>query len=667
MNFQNPKLLYALLAIAIPIIIHLFNLQRNKKIYFSSIRFLKEIKQKKQQRTKLKNLLILLSRILAISFLTIAFAKPFIPIKKENIKKNIIVYIDNSLSMDIDFGNGNLLEIAKNNAKEIIKSYPDQHKFYVVSNNFSLQNNVEYSKKDIFLQIDKINPTYKQKRFEDIINRINLITNETYHLYFISDLQEKTLKFNNETKLELTNQVTFIHLKNLNLPNVCIDSVMLEEPIFKYNDKITLLVKVSNSSNEKIINEPLYLHLNDKQKSQQYINLSPFEKKDIFFNFIEKKSIISGDIRTQDNPISFDNKLFFTINKLNKVNVSVINTKNKKNCFRDLFKNDTSMFLFNEFELENINYSLLLKQDFIVLNETEEISSGLLSTLNTFLNKGGSLLIVPPPKLQDFKKFNALLSELKINNIKSNSTNDLKINDFILENDIYKNVFTNNDLSKIEFPISNKHYKINKKTRFYEIIKLANKDPFLVNYDKKNGRIYQFTSPLSKEYNNFKEHALFVPTLINIATSSCKLTPQYYTLGETRYIISKERSNDIQSIRISGNNFDIVPTIINQNGKKLIDHNEQITESGVYSISFNNKIKEKIAFNINSSENKIKTIDNKKLTNIKSRNNLNFINSDIELSNQIKNNESKEYWKIALMLSLLFFGIEILLIKKIKI
>ena len=193
MNFQNPKLLYALLAIAIPIIIHLFNLQKNKKIYFSSIRFLKEIKQKKQQRSKLKNLLILLSRILAISFLIIAFAKPFIPIKKENIKQNIVVYVDNSLSMDIDFGNGNLLEIAKNNAKEIIKSYTDQHKFYVVSNNFSLPNNIEYSKKDIFLQIDKINPTYKQKRFEDIINRINLITNETYHYILFQIYKKKHL------------------------------------------------------------------------------------------------------------------------------------------------------------------------------------------------------------------------------------------------------------------------------------------------------------------------------------------------------------------------------------------------------------------------------------------------------------------------------------------
>ena len=666
MSFQNPKLLYALLAIAIPIIIHLFNLQKNKKIYFSSIRFLKEIKQKKQQRTKLKNLLILLSRILAISFLIIAFAKPFVAVKKENTNHNIVVYIDNSLSMDIDFGNGNLLEIAKNNAKEIIKSYSDQHNFYVVSNNFSLNNNFEYSKKDIFLQIDKINPTYKQKRFEDIINRINLFTNDTYHLYFISDLQEKTLKFN-KIKPELANKVTFIHLKNLNLPNVCIDSVIIEEPIFKYNDKITLRVQVSNSSNNKIINEPLYLHLNDKQKSQQYINLSPFEKKDILFNFIEKKSIISGDIRTQDNPISFDNKLFFTINKLDKINVSIINTKNKKNCFRDLFKNDTSMFLFNEFELENINYNLLLKQDLIVLNEIEEISSGLLNTLTTFLNKGGSLLIVPPPKLQDFQRFNTLLSELKINNIKSTSVNDLKINNFVLENDIYKNVFTNNDLSKVEYPNSYKHYKINKNKVFNEIIKFANKDPFLVNYNLKNGRIYQFTSPLSKGYNNFKDHALFVPTLINIATSSSKLTPQYYTLGKTNYIISKERTNSIQNVRIVGNNIDIIPTIINQNGKNLIDHNKQIIEAGVYSISFNNKIKEKIAFNINSSENKIKTLNNKKLTDLNSKNNLNFINSDIELSNKIKNIDSKEYWKIALILSLLFFAIEILLIKKIKI
>ena len=44
MIYQNPQILYALFALAIPIIIHLFNFRKHEKIYFSSIRFLEEIK-----------------------------------------------------------------------------------------------------------------------------------------------------------------------------------------------------------------------------------------------------------------------------------------------------------------------------------------------------------------------------------------------------------------------------------------------------------------------------------------------------------------------------------------------------------------------------------------------------------------------------------------------
>ena len=373
MIFQNPKVLYALFAIAIPIIIHLFNLQKEKKIYFSSIRFLKEIKQRKKQRTKLRNILILLSRILALGFLIIAFAKPFIPTKQKDSTNNIFVYIDNSLSMDVDFGNGNLLEIAKENAKEIIKLYPDYFNFYLITNEFNKKHNVKYNKQDIYLQIDNVNPSYKQKAFKDITQRINQINKNTYHLYFISDLQENTFKFKDSIIKELKNKVTIIPVKNINLSNVNIDSLFIEEPIFKYNNKINLHVQISNSSNYQIINEPLFLYINNKQRSQQYINLLPDEKREIIFDFVDQKNIISGEIRTQDVPITFDNNLFFTINKLDKVNVSIINNKTKKNRFSDLFKNDTSMFLFNEYELQNIKYSLLLRQDLIILNEIEKI------------------------------------------------------------------------------------------------------------------------------------------------------------------------------------------------------------------------------------------------------------------------------------------------------
>ena len=85
MKYQNPELLFFLIALAIPIIIHLFNLRKHKKIYFSSIRFLKEIKEKNRRKANLKNILVLISRILAIFFLIIAFAYPYIPSKKNTI------------------------------------------------------------------------------------------------------------------------------------------------------------------------------------------------------------------------------------------------------------------------------------------------------------------------------------------------------------------------------------------------------------------------------------------------------------------------------------------------------------------------------------------------------------------------------------------------------
>ena len=59
MKYQNPQLLYALFAIAIPVLIHLFNFRKHKTIYFSSIRFLKKIKEDNKKRSNLKNILIL--------------------------------------------------------------------------------------------------------------------------------------------------------------------------------------------------------------------------------------------------------------------------------------------------------------------------------------------------------------------------------------------------------------------------------------------------------------------------------------------------------------------------------------------------------------------------------------------------------------------------------
>ena len=124
MSFVNPLFLVALSALVIPIIIHLFNFRKFKKIYFTNVRFIAEIKQETKKRSQLKHLLILLMRLLAIASLVIAFAKPYIPSplqhKKFTGRQAISVYIDNSFSMEALSSGGRLLDMAKTDRKSVV-------------------------------------------------------------------------------------------------------------------------------------------------------------------------------------------------------------------------------------------------------------------------------------------------------------------------------------------------------------------------------------------------------------------------------------------------------------------------------------------------------------------------------------------------------------------
>ena len=102
MEFLYPNMLYALFALLIPVVIHLFNFRRHKTVYFSNTSILKTIEQENKKTKKLKDLIVLITRMLFIAALVVAFAYPY---KKNNntINNNvdnlIAVYIDNSMSM----------------------------------------------------------------------------------------------------------------------------------------------------------------------------------------------------------------------------------------------------------------------------------------------------------------------------------------------------------------------------------------------------------------------------------------------------------------------------------------------------------------------------------------------------------------------------------------
>src|ERR1700745_1818876 len=103
MSFLYPQFLWALSLLSLPVIIHLFNFRRYKKVYFTNVKFLREIQEETKSSSRLKELLILAMRCLAIACLVLAFAQPFIPGGLNTAKRGntaVSIYIDNSFSME---------------------------------------------------------------------------------------------------------------------------------------------------------------------------------------------------------------------------------------------------------------------------------------------------------------------------------------------------------------------------------------------------------------------------------------------------------------------------------------------------------------------------------------------------------------------------------------
>ena len=673
MRYQNPQLLYFLFAIAIPILIHLFNFRKHKTIYFSSIRFLKEIKEDNRKRSNLRNLLILLSRILAISFLVLAFAKPYIPLESQNkTTENIFIYIDNSFSMDAENENGRLLAIAKEKARSIINAYPSESNFWIISNDFLAKHSKSTNANAIRNYIDDITTSVHSKALKQIVNRQSSLSSDLCHLYIISDMQNNGLQVTELSKLDNNTNLFLVPIKTNENSNISIDSCWLNSPVFSNKQEVTIHATISNQSEVSIKEQAVFLEINGNQKSQQYINLKGEEKKEISFTFLADNSEIQkGVIKINDHPITFDNNCYFTLKNTNKVNVLCINETSNNTAITTLFSNDSSLFNFKNVSVKNIDYTALNQQDFILINGVEQFSSGFINSLNKFIKNGGSIAITPPSNI-DLNSYNKSLKHLEISTLSELKISNTSIDKVNRDHPLYQHVF-DGKLDKINFPKVKQYHQIITQNNSNSIALLTqeNKAVFLESFSKEKGLIYLFNSPLNSKYNNFGKHALFVPTLLNMATSSIRIESIYNTILHEDYFSSSQLNNNTAIVHLKYDKIDIIPTQKTHLGKQVFYTHNQISENGIYSIEVEDKIIDAIAYNYTTRESKSNTLSISELNEWKNSigiDNIQIIEGDSSalIATITETQRGKEFWKISLILSLLFFATEILLIKLIK-
>ncbi|HKJ80004.1 MAG TPA: BatA domain-containing protein, partial [Prolixibacteraceae bacterium] len=318
MKFLFPTFLFALLAIAIPIVIHLFSFRRYKTVYFSHVGFLKDIKKESQKKSRLKQLLILLSRILAIAALVFAFAQPYIPVNNEAQKSAnpvVAVYIDNSFSMNALSEQGQLLERARNKAVEIAQTYPAGTKFRLFTNDLEAKHQHDFNKEQFIRQVTEIQSSPNVIPLSLVHNRFaqnqSFAENEVGNLYYISDFQRAITDFESYNPSGIFNY--FLPLKPNQINNLYIDSSWVEVPAHRLNQEENILVRIKNNSGEDYQNLPLKLYLNDSLKSITNFSVAAQNEITASLKYTNASAGIQlGKIEITDYPFTHDNNWYIS-------------------------------------------------------------------------------------------------------------------------------------------------------------------------------------------------------------------------------------------------------------------------------------------------------------------------------------------------------------------
>ena len=675
MKFAYPEFLYALFAIVIPIIIHLFNFRKFKKIYFSNVEFLKEVQQETQSKSKLKHLLILLSRILAIAFLVFAFAQPFIPSSENDVtnQNNVVgIYIDNSFSMESVGENGSLLNEAKTKAIEVVNSYRATDKFILITNNFNAGDQRLLSNDEAIDKIEAIAISSSSRKLSTIYSRnrdaINSSEINNKSFYLLSDFQKSTADFKAIKADTLINSY-IIPIKTSEISNLYIDSCWFNSPTHLLNQSEELNIRIKNNSESDLENIPIKLFINNQNTVPASFTVKANNETIITLNYRNKTNgIQQGRVELRDSPVITDDIFYFSYSISENINILGIGNQENKVALSSIYSTD-SIFNYSNYNVTQLDYSILKKSNLVVIYDIDKVNSGLSNTLKSFIDNGGSLLLFPSNTI-DYDSYREFLSLLSVNYFTTKDTAKNKVREINLKHPVYANVFDGKPKGNLNLPIVSSHYLISKGTTAFKnnILTLKDGSPFLTEYKVGKGKIYLSTVSLDKETSNFTNHALFVPTLYNIALLSQKNYPLFHIIGSNSTLdLNRIEKDNVYHIKNS--TIDLIPRVRSTNNSTTVFVNYDIEKADNYILE-NNTTKIGLAYNYNRSESELTYLSAADIDEIIKSNSINAKYIDLTngtIQSALSDlNIGKKYWKYCIIFALLFLAVETVLIKIFK-
>ncbi len=680
MSLLFPQFLFGLFALSIPILIHLFSFRLNKTVYYSDIRFLKDIKQQTKSKTQLKHWLVLLMRLSALSALIIAFAQPYLPDSEAGTQKpvnKVGIYIDNSFSTEAEGKYGNLLETAKNKARAILSAYPPETKFLFLTNEFyskhlHLLNNEQVK--------DFVNETRTAAQFRDVGEVLSKMTDyfsdtrdtaDRYAVYMISDLQKTAHRIETMPEQNLAD-VYFLPVQADIRNNILIDSVWFETPGRTFNQQDELFVSITNLSEDDYTEVPVNLFLNDSLKAPGSLNITAGEHKVLPIKFVNtNRGSVHGRVELTDYPVTFDNTFYFSFEIPKQKKIRVLRGTTDDKYLKNIFNSDP-YFEYSTNPESEIAINEISDNEVVIVCGLADISEGLNNELLNFVSDGGTLIVFPDLN-SNFENYNRLLTNFGLNYITGIDTSSVFMSHINYNADILRGIFRKQEENP-DLPELTKKLEFSNLTNTTEegILFTENNEKAVFGTKFRNGAVYVFAQPASGESGNFVYHRLWAPLLFNMAVLGNSEKKISYTIGKGETIrlkVKQKSAEDLLRISSPDSTTDFIPRSGGRDGSSVrIFPDANISISGIYQIYNNTDFLQSIAYNYDRSESDLEVHDPTewlKLCNENLGSNYRLSDASSEmLAGEIRlQQKGTKLWRFFVLASLLFILGEILIIR----
>ncbi len=662
MSFLYPVFLSALLLLIIPLLVHLFRFRKHRIVQFTRVSLLKEVEIETKNQNRLKHIITLICRMLAIACLVLAFAIPTCNrhAMEGTGKTRVSIFVDNSFSMDNGRDGQILLETAKQRAREIVKSYGVNGTFQIRSLQGSGSSLRFVSAEEAVSYIDALKiqsgSVTLSKLLSDMADDLKQEGN-SHAAFVISDFQAGFA--GNAGKLPEVNglAVTFVKITSGTRENISLDSAWLQKPYLIPGEKNTLQFRVTNYTREPMVDFPVKFYTETGLVGTGRISVLPGSSATSSIDFTaENKPFNPGKLVIEEPGAIFDNVLYVNMASHAARNIGLSNT----NRFVENVIG-AQPFLQKKSGVGPFGGQSSSSGDVFLWVGPGDLSQTQAQSMKDWLVASGGTAIVASDADRSndaMQKVFGLPETKRVSESASVSDNGFSHPFF---DGIFQKLPRNMNVPEVKNYLSTSGSNGSGES----ILALENGDPLLLRFQVGSGNLYFFTAPFSEAGGNLVKSPLFLP-LLTQAMIAGAAPPALYGICNSGKVLPLEniRKTSEKPPVLKTDDWEGMAEISPTGSGNGLYMGVQPQKAGNYRLveSGSNRLLAGVAVNDSRIESNPNMASEEVMQNWTSSNNISWLQGDNAIAAfQAKISDTAK-WRLFIWLAAVFFAMEVLVL-----